>query len=86
MVNMRNALTESNIIEREKRLRPWNTRECDPMLQLIDGLDIGWGGVQRWVTARMPPLAGGPHLDFACGYGTFLVQLGWWFPGSGWSV
>ena len=48
-------------------------------MKIIDGLDIGWGGVQRWATARMPEVVG-LHLDFACGYGTFIAQLGWRFP------
>jgi ubiquinone/menaquinone biosynthesis C-methylase UbiE len=48
-------------------------------MKFIDGLDIGWGGVQRWATARMPEVAG-LHLDIACGYGTFTAQLGWRFP------
>ncbi len=30
----------------------------------------------------MPPLTREAHLDFACGYGTFLAQLGWRFPSS----
>ncbi len=72
---------DATIREKEKRLRAWFTRDADPILQVIDGLDIGWGGVQRWATARMPAPAG-PHLDFACGYGTFLAQLGWRFPGA----
>jgi ubiquinone/menaquinone biosynthesis C-methylase UbiE len=50
------------------------------VLREIDGLDIGWGGVQRWATARVPAPTGAPHLDLACGYGTFLAQLGWRFP------
>lgn len=73
---------ESQILARERELRAWFTRHADPLLRQIDGLDIGWGGVQRWATARMPPLAGGLHLDFACGYGTFLAQLGWRFPSA----
>jgi SAM-dependent methyltransferase len=73
---------EAEIVEREKALRTWFTRQCDPIRQVIDGLDIGWGGVQRWATARMPPPTGEPHLDFACGYGTFLAQLGWRFPNA----
>ncbi|MFO7743662.1 MAG: class I SAM-dependent methyltransferase [Anaerolineae bacterium] len=71
---------EATIIEREDHLRAWFTRGADPILEIIDGLDIGWGGVQRWATGRMPPPTVGPHLDFACGYGTFLAQLGWRFP------
>jgi hypothetical protein len=33
----------------------------------------GWGGVQRWATARMAAVEGW-HLDIACGYATFLAQ------------
>jgi SAM-dependent methyltransferase len=73
--------SEAAILAREEQLRAWFTRGSDPILQTIDGLDIGWGGVQRWATGGMPDLAG-PHLDFACGYGTFLAQLGWRFPGA----
>jgi ubiquinone/menaquinone biosynthesis C-methylase UbiE len=65
---------------REKALRAWFTRDADTVLRRIDGLDIGWGRVQRWATARMPSITGGIHLDIACGYGTFLAQLGWRFP------
>jgi SAM-dependent methyltransferase len=64
---------------REARLRAWFVRDCDPVRQTIDGLDIGWGGVQRWATARMPRVSG-LHLDLACGYATFLAQLGWRHP------
>ncbi len=67
------------IIERENRLREWFTQGCDPIQAVVDGLDIGWGGVQRWATARMPAPEG-LHLDIACGYATFLAQLGWRFP------
>ena len=65
---------------REAQLRSWFVRDCDLVREAIDGLDIGWGGVQRWATARMPSLAGGLHLDLACGYATFLAQLGWRYP------
>jgi len=65
---------------REAQLRAWFVRDCDPVRQAIDGLDIGWGGVQRWATARIPSLAGGLHLDLACGYATYLAQLGWRYP------
>ena len=61
-------------------MREWFTRECDPIQKVVDGLDIGWGGVQCWATARMPPPTEGPHLDIACGYATFLAHLGWRFP------
>jgi len=67
------------ILARERTLRAWFIRDADPVLAQIDGLDIGWGGVQSWATARMPTLQG-RHLDIACGYATFLAQLGWRFP------
>jgi ubiquinone/menaquinone biosynthesis C-methylase UbiE len=66
---------------KEDKLREWFTRHCDPIQKIIDGLDIGWGGVQRWATSWMPAIEG-PHLDLACGYATFLAQLGWRFPES----
>jgi hypothetical protein len=47
-------MTEGTILEREKRLRAWFTRDCGLLRRVVDGLDIGWGGVQRWATARMP--------------------------------
>ncbi|UCC65189.1 MAG: hypothetical protein JSV36_09210 [Anaerolineae bacterium] len=71
---------EGLILAREQALRDWFTRDANPVLAQIDGLDVGWGGVQRWATARMPSPARGPHLDVACGYATFLAQLGWRFP------
>jgi ubiquinone/menaquinone biosynthesis C-methylase UbiE len=77
------GLSETDIIAREESLRNWFTQGCDPLQKVIDGLDIGWGGVQRWATARMPPLRGDLHLDVACGYATFLAQLGWRFPQAG---
>jgi ubiquinone/menaquinone biosynthesis C-methylase UbiE len=82
MPEKKDGSTDSVIMEKEARLRAWFTRNCDPVLKIVDGLDIGWGGVQRWVTARMPVPKDGPHLDFACGYGTFLAQLGWRFPSA----
>jgi SAM-dependent methyltransferase len=71
---------EQTIISHERELRQWFTQGKDEMMREIDGLDIGWGGAQRWVTAAMPDIADGQHLDFACGYGTFLAQIGWRFP------
>ena len=68
---------EHEILSRERALRAWFTRDADVVLREIDGLDIGWGGVQRWATAQVPSLSGGYHLDLACGYGTYLAQLGW---------
>jgi len=73
---------ESQILPREQALRAWFTRDADLVLAQIDGLDIGWGGIQRWATAHLPDPAAGPHLDLACGYGTFLAQLGWRFPAA----
>jgi SAM-dependent methyltransferase len=77
---MEERIEDEAIRCREAHLRAWFVRDCDPIRQAIDGLDVGWGGVQRWATARMPSVAGGLHLDLACGYGTFLAQLGWRFP------
>lgn len=71
---------EQSILNKENILREWFTRQCDPVRKIIDGLDIGWGGVQRCVTREMIMQPGSLHLDVACGYGTFLVQLGWRFP------
>jgi SAM-dependent methyltransferase len=74
-------LAKITILDREERLRAWFTRGGDPLQRVVDGLDIGWGGVQRWATARMPVIEG-MHLDVACGYATFLAQLGWRFPAA----
>ena len=70
---------EQTIISRERELREWFTQGKDEVMREIDGLDIGWGGSQRWATAVMPDIANGRHLDFACGYGSFLAQIGWRF-------
>lgn len=79
---MKRRAGEESIARREARLREWFTRDCGALGKVIDGLDIGWGGVQRWATARLTLLDGTLHLDLACGYGTFLAQLGWRFPGA----
>ncbi|MBN2620852.1 methyltransferase domain-containing protein [candidate division WOR-3 bacterium] len=71
---------EQKILTRENELRAWFTRECDPVRKVVDGFDIGWGGIQRFVTREMIMQPGSQHLDVACGYGTFLAQLGWRFP------
>jgi SAM-dependent methyltransferase len=71
---------DADIARREERLREWFTRAADGPRRVVDGLDIGWGGVQRWATSVMPDLGSGRHLDFACGYATFLAELGWRFP------
>lgn len=78
-VHFHDLTMSTGIAEREEQLRRWFTQGCDPIQEVVDGLDIGWGGVQRWATARMPPVEG-RHLDIACGYATFLAQLGWRFP------
>lgn len=75
-------MEEHEIEERERALRMWFTRNATGERATVDGLDIGWGGVQRWATSRMPDLGAGRHLDFACGYGTFLAELGWRFPNA----
>jgi hypothetical protein len=38
---------EIMIEKKENQLREWFTRRKDPVTKVIDGLDIGWGGVQR---------------------------------------
>jgi hypothetical protein len=49
---MQDALArEGRILAREQALRAWFTRDADPVSRQIDGLDIGWGGVQCWATA-----------------------------------
>jgi len=73
---------EEQLVQHEIALRAWFTRDADEIQQVIDGLDIGWGGAQRWGTRRMYIPVSGLHLDFACGYGTFLAQLGWRFPSA----
>jgi SAM-dependent methyltransferase len=70
---------ESDLLRRENNLRHWFTFGSDPVRAVVDALDIGWGGVQRWATSRIPPPGEHPHLDLACGYATFLAQLGWRF-------
>jgi hypothetical protein len=66
-------MAEITILDRERRLRAWFTRGGDPLQRVVDSLDIGWGGVQRWATARMPAVEGW-HLDIACGYATYLAH------------
>jgi SAM-dependent methyltransferase len=74
------TVTSDEIVEREDALRRWFVRDCDPIRAEIDGLDIGWGGVQRWITSVLPLEACLRHLDFACGYATFVAQIAWRFP------
>jgi len=74
-------MAHDDITKREEALRRWFVRDCDPVRAEIDGLDIGWGGVQRWITSVLPLETCRRHLDFACGYATFIAQLAWRFPG-----
>jgi len=74
-------IDETTILAKERALRRWFTRDADPILAEIDGLDIGWGGVQRWITFRLPLGGCRRHLDVACGYATFMAQLAWRFSG-----
>jgi len=73
-------MLRDDLVEREEALRRWFVRDCDPVRAEIDGLDIGWGGVQRWIAAYLPLSTSRRHLDFACGYATFVAQLAWRFP------
>jgi len=74
------VIRDDDLIEREEALRRWFVSDSDPVRAQIDGLDIGWGGVQRWITSVLPLKASRRHLDFACGYATFIAQLAWRFP------
>jgi ubiquinone/menaquinone biosynthesis C-methylase UbiE len=74
------VITDNDILPREEKLRDWFTRKTDGLRRIVDGLDIGWGGVQLWATSVMPDVGTNIHLDFACGYATFLAELGWRFP------
>ncbi|MFX1512971.1 MAG: class I SAM-dependent methyltransferase [Promethearchaeota archaeon] len=77
---------ESLIREKEDHLRAWFVKNSAPIQQIIDGLDIGWGGSARWTTAKMSikveDVSSLRILDVACGYGTFLAELGWRFPSA----
>lgn len=76
MVNIRNRATESDIIDGESDCGHGTLRSVTPCCS--SSMDLISIGVGRNVGLRYGyPLAGGPHIDFACGYGTFLVKLGW---------
>jgi len=81
---MKNASEEEIIIQKENKLRHWFTQDLPKIEQIIDGFDIGWGGTARWTTSNLAkyidPKANTSILDIACGYGTFLIELGWRFP------
>lgn len=78
--------SENEIILKENKLRAWFTRKFSPddPMHMIDGFDIGWGGAARFTTFHLTeyldPQKNMRILDVACGYGTFLVEIGWRFP------
>lgn len=78
------SYNDSIIYEKENSLRKWFTHGLDPIQKVIDGFDIGWGGTASWVTKTILKFVNPKNsikvLDFACGYGTFLAELGWRFP------
>ncbi|MFX1282846.1 MAG: class I SAM-dependent methyltransferase [Promethearchaeota archaeon] len=81
---MKSSSDEELIIQKENTLRAWFTQGLSETDRIIDGFDIGWGGTARWTTSLLAEYLN-PHksitiLDVACGYGTFLVELGWRFP------
>lgn len=81
---MRISSQEELIAKKENKLRVWFTQGLSQIDSIIDGFDIGWGGTARWCTSHLAryldPQKNITILDIACGYGTFLVQLGWRFP------
>ncbi|UCG90609.1 MAG: methyltransferase domain-containing protein [Candidatus Heimdallarchaeota archaeon] len=81
---MRTSSDEEIIIHKENKLRAWFTQGLSEKDRIIDGFDIGWGGTARWATSllaeHLVPHKNLAILDVACGYGTFLVELGWRFP------
>lgn len=81
---MRISSKEEIIIQKENKLRAWFTQGLPENDRVIDGFDIGWGGTARWSTLHLSryldPQDNHTILDIACGYGTFLVELGWRFP------
>lgn len=77
-------INEDVIITKENKLREWFTRGLSDEDRVIDGFDIGWGGTARWAFSILTHFldldSESQLLDVACGYGTFLVELGWMFP------
>ena len=73
-------MSQDRLVEREVALRSWFVQDCGLVRAEIDGLDIGWGGVQRWIASALPLETCRRHLDLACGYATFIAQLAWRFP------
>ncbi|WP_455465221.1 class I SAM-dependent methyltransferase [Candidatus Hodarchaeum mangrovi] len=74
------------IHEKENNLRKWFVRGLNKTKAVIDGFDIGWGGTAVWSTKKISNYINKDlnmnTLDVACGYGTFLVELGWRFPNA----
>jgi SAM-dependent methyltransferase len=66
--------------ERERALVGWWTRGSDPVMRVIDSLDIGWAGAARWAASSISLEHAGIHLDICCGWGSFLAHLGWRYP------
>jgi SAM-dependent methyltransferase len=77
-------INEEEIITKENKLREWFTRGLSEKNRVIDGFDIGWGGTARWASSILAQYLDinteSLLLDVACGYGTFIVELGWRFP------
>ncbi len=75
---------KEEIIKKENKLREWFTRGLTEENRIIDGFDIGWGGTAQWASSILAQFLDTNTefqlLDVACGYGTFLVELGWRFP------
>jgi SAM-dependent methyltransferase len=77
-------INDQDIISRENKLRKWFIKGLPEVDSIIDGFDIGWGGTARRATSilaeNLKLEKNHKILDVACGYGTFLVELGWRFP------
>ena len=78
--------SDKKIREKENKLRKWFVRGLNETRAVIDGFDIGWGGTAIWSTNKISNYVDKDIslniLDVACGYGTFLVELGWRFPNA----
>ena len=79
-------LNDKEIHERENNLRKWFVKGLNKKQAIIDGFDIGWGGTASWSTNKISNFINKNLclniLDVACGYGTFLAELGWRFPNA----
>jgi ubiquinone/menaquinone biosynthesis C-methylase UbiE len=74
------SVPDSKIIRKEEDLTTWWIEGNGPIMKIVDSIDISWGGLARKVTSKMVLLEEDTHLDFACGWGSFLAQLCWRFP------